>query len=108
MIVKEFWKALTTRDVLCNVEESWREITRSSMNGIWGKISPQCVHGYKSFNVNNDLSKARRNIVKIANTVCFDEVDEGDVEELLDSDQEELSTSRSSSRSRDTDDPPPP
>ena len=107
MIVREFWKAFTTRDVLCDVEESWREITRSSMNGVWGKVSPQCVHGYKGFNVNNDLSKAQRNIVKMANTVGFDEVDEGDVEELLDSYREELSTSPSSSRSRDTDDPPP-
>ena len=36
MIVKEFWKAI--RDVLCDVEESWKEITRSSMNGVWGKV----------------------------------------------------------------------
>ena len=43
----------------------------------------------------------------MANTVGFEEVDEGDVEDLLDSDLEELSTSPSSPRLHDTDDPPP-
>ena len=85
MTVKEFWKAFTIRDAACNVEESWREVTRSCMNGAWAKLCPQFVHGFK------DLAKARRNIVKMAKTACFDEVEEGDVEELLDSYREELS-----------------
>ena len=75
MTVKEFWKAITIRDAACNVEESWREVTRSCMNGAWAKLCPQFVHGFKGFSVNNDLSKARRNIVEMTKTVGFDEVD---------------------------------
>ena len=46
---------------------------------------------WNACSVNNDLSKARRNIVEMAKTVGFDDVEEVDVEELLDSYQEELS-----------------
>uniref|UniRef100_A0A8C4Q849 Uncharacterized protein n=2 Tax=Eptatretus burgeri TaxID=7764 RepID=A0A8C4Q849_EPTBU len=91
MTVKEFWKSFTIRDALRNVEESWKEVTPYCMNGVWGKLCPQFVNGFKGFSVNNDLLKARRNIVEMAKTVGFDEVKEGDVEELLDSYREELS-----------------
>ena len=74
MTVKEFWKPFTIRDALCNVE-SWKEVTNSCMNGAWGKLCPQFVRGFKGFSVNNDLSKARRNIVEMTKTVGFDEVD---------------------------------
>ena len=41
--------------------------------------------------MNNDVAKAPRNIVKMNKTLGFDEVEEGDVEELLNSFWEKLS-----------------
>ncbi len=57
MIVQEFWKAFTIRYALCNIEESWKEVTRSCMNGVWGKLCPQFLHGFKGFSVNYGLLK---------------------------------------------------
>jgi len=56
--VKDFWKAFTIRDAHCNIEESWKEVNRSCMNGVWGKPCPKFVHGFKDFSVNNDVLKA--------------------------------------------------
>ena len=41
--------------------------------------------------MNNDVAKEPRNIVKMNKTLGFDEVEEGDVEELLNSFWEKLS-----------------
>ena len=91
MTANELWKSFTIKSTRCNVEESWKEVTRSCMSGVWGTLCPQFVHGFKRFSVNNDMSKTRYNIIEMAKAVTFDELEEGDVEELLYSYQEELS-----------------
>ena len=49
MTVKEFWKVFTIRDAPCNVEESWKEVIRSCMNGVWGQTLPSVCSPLQGF-----------------------------------------------------------
>ena len=58
------------------------------MNGVWRKLWPGCVNDLKGFE--DVLLTMKKVILDLANKVGFDEVEETDVTQLLQSHREEL------------------
>lgn len=85
--VQQYWKDFNIKKCLDNIRDAWDEVSPSTMNGVWRKIWPECVYGFKGFPQQDTLTK---DIVKLAQQAGFEEVDENDVTELLESHNEEL------------------
>jgi hypothetical protein len=60
------------------------------MNRVWKKICPQFYHDLKGFNIEYNITNANKESVKVAQKVGLGEVDEGDIEDLLESHTKEL------------------
>ena len=71
-----------------NIDGSWAEVTQVCMNGVWRKLLPECVNDLKGFKHVFPILKTV--ILGPANKAGFDEVDEADVTQLLQSHGEEL------------------
>uniref|UniRef100_UPI00358DF661 tigger transposable element-derived protein 1-like isoform X2 n=1 Tax=Myxine glutinosa TaxID=7769 RepID=UPI00358DF661 len=85
--IKEFWQEFNIRKALENIKDSWAELSASTMSGVWRNVWPECVHYLKDF---VDLPAIRTQIVDLAKEAGFNEVDEDDVGELLESHGEDL------------------
>ena len=75
------------KDASDNISEVWKEIKDSSMNAVWQKLWPECVNDFGGFPITEPVV---REIVTLSHQVGFNEVTEGDVNNLLDSHAEEL------------------
>ncbi|CAM2097603.1 unnamed protein product [Caretta caretta] len=58
------------------------------MNGVWRKLWPECANDLKGFK--NDVPAMKKEILGLAEKVGFDEVEEADITQLLQSHREEL------------------
>ncbi|KAK3875186.1 hypothetical protein Pcinc_019926 [Petrolisthes cinctipes] len=85
--VQQYWKNFNIKKCLDNIRDAWEEVSPSTMNGVWKKIWPECIYGFKGFPQQSILTKE---IVMLAQQAGFEEVDENDVTELLESHNEEL------------------
>ncbi|KAK3884365.1 hypothetical protein Pcinc_011376 [Petrolisthes cinctipes] len=85
--VQQYWKNFNIKKCLDNIRDAWEELPPSTMNGVWRKIWPECIYGFKGFPQQSILTKE---IVRLAQQAGFEEVDENDVTELLESQNEEL------------------
>ncbi|KAG7174211.1 Tigger transposable element-derived protein 1-like 158, partial [Homarus americanus] len=77
----------TQRKPKKNISNSWEAITQQNMNSVWRKLWPECVHNFVSF---PSVPAVRKTILTLVKKAGFDEVDDTDVEDLLDSHNEEL------------------
>ncbi|CAM2096760.1 unnamed protein product [Caretta caretta] len=82
--IQQFW----CDNNINNTGEPWAEVTQECMNGVWGKLWPECVNDLKGF---KDIVPAmKKDILGLAKKVGFDEVEEADITQLLQSHREEL------------------
>lgn len=87
----DFWKGFTIKDALIYIKQSWEQVPRKCLNGVWKKLCPQFVHSFEGFAVDDVISKANRDTVTLAKDLGLAEVEEEDIEELLLSHRQELS-----------------
>nr|XP_048704974.1 tigger transposable element-derived protein 1-like [Caretta caretta]XP_048704975.1 tigger transposable element-derived protein 1-like [Caretta caretta] len=85
--LKEFWKSYNILNGVENIDASWEEVTLQSMNGVWCHAWPDAAHSFVGFDAVPGLEQA---IVKLAKYVSFKKVEEEDVQELLESQAEQL------------------
>ncbi|XP_065445765.1 tigger transposable element-derived protein 1-like [Chrysemys picta bellii] len=107
--VKEFWKSYDILNDVENIDALWEEVTLQCMNGIWHCAWPDAVHRFMGFDA---VPALEQEIVKLAKDVGFEEVEEEDEQELLESHAElltneeliELDQPQISEESKDDDD----
>ena len=85
-MVRRHWKEYTTRDALWHVRDAWREVTASCIRGAWKKLCLDLAIDFEGFDISEGLK-----CLKVAKTVGL-EMEEDDVESLLESIGEELTT----------------
>ena len=85
--LREFWKAYNIKKGIVNIKAAWDEVKTQAMNGVWRKIWPSVVNDFTGFSPMPDIHK---DITSLARRAGFEEVDDDDVAELLDSHSEEL------------------
>lgn len=89
--VRDYCRQFTIKDALCFIKQSWEEVPRSCLNGVWKKLCPHFVHNFKGFSNNDNVASANRKSLHFAQKLGFDELEDNDIDELLQSHQEELS-----------------
>ncbi|XP_005608571.1 tigger transposable element-derived protein 1 [Equus przewalskii] len=89
-IIREFWRNYNIMDAVDNIAVAWEELRPATMNSVWKKIWPECVQ-FQSVSQTDNIAQLQQNIVNLAKNVAFGEVVEGDVEQLLQSHEEDLS-----------------
>lgn len=87
-IKKELWRNYHIMNAIDNISESWEELPLSAMNQAWEKLWPECVH--ESVSIQETVSDIQKNIIDIAKHVGFDELDESDVVEFIQSHSEDF------------------
>ncbi|MPC81563.1 Tigger transposable element-derived protein 1 [Portunus trituberculatus] len=60
------------------------------MNLAWNKVWPECVHDFPGF-TEDDIGAIRNDIVNLCHRAGFDEIEDDDVHDLLESHAEPLS-----------------
>nr|XP_033817702.1 tigger transposable element-derived protein 1-like isoform X1 [Geotrypetes seraphini] len=87
--LRDFWKSYNIYGAIKNIAQSWNEVKKSKMEGVWKKLCPQFAPESQVF-TGDDITEARRAVVDIGNQLKLD-IDENDVVELLASRGKELS-----------------
>ena len=90
-VVRRHWKEYTIHDALWHVRDAWKEVTESCIRGAWKKLCPHLAVDFGGFNMSEGLSRERLKCLEVARTVGL-EMEEDDVESLLESIAEELTT----------------
>ncbi|KAM9061128.1 tigger transposable element-derived protein 1-like [Sarcophilus harrisii] len=88
--VREFWRNYNIMNAVDNIAEAWDELEPSLMNSVWKKIWPECVHAHDVSQIEN-ITQIQQDILALANDIGFAELVEADVDQLLQSHDEELS-----------------
>ena len=91
-VVLWYWKSYTIRDALWHVRDAWKEVTASYIRGMWKKLCLDLAVDFGGFDLSEGLSRERLKCLELARRVGLNEVDEDDVDSLLESISEELST----------------
>ena len=90
-VVRRHWKECTIRDALWHVRGAWREVTANCIRGAWKKLCPDLAIDFGGFDISEGLSRERLKCLEVAKTIGL-EMEEDDVESLLESIGEELTT----------------
>ena len=96
----EFWKKYNIKQAIQNIDESWQEVTVSNMRAVWKHIIPHCANDFGGFaeHCANDfvgfaeqVTTVVEEITDIGRQLGFDEIDNENVHELIESHAEDLS-----------------
>ena len=90
MTVKEYWKQFTIKDALRFIKESWEKVPRKCLNGVWKHLCPQLVYNFVGFDIQENVLKVNKESLDKAREAGFDELEQNDIDELLESHREEL------------------
>ena len=90
-VVRRHWKEYTVRDALWHVRDAWKEVTESCIQGAWKKLCLDLAVDFGGFDISEGLLRERLKCLEVARTVGL-EMDDDDVESLLESIDEELTT----------------
>ena len=75
---------------ISNISAAWSEVSKSCMNGVWRKLWPDSIPDSQEHDTT--LASITENVTKIAKEIGLDDVEVGDINELLERHCEELST----------------
>ncbi|XP_038603240.1 tigger transposable element-derived protein 1-like [Tachyglossus aculeatus] len=90
--VREFWEGFNIKNAIDLLALAWTDVAPSCLNGGWRNLLPQMVVDFRGLDGQLVLlRRLRAQCVTLAREVGFDEVELGDVEELLESHGQELS-----------------
>ncbi|KAK4325871.1 hypothetical protein Pmani_003575 [Petrolisthes manimaculis] len=85
-----FWKSYTIKDAIANISRAWNSVPESALNGVWRNIWPDIVNDFKGFDTASDVKAIVKLGKEIGGDEGFQELQENDVVELLDSMDEPL------------------
>lgn len=89
--VRDYWRQLTTKDALTFIKDSWSEVSTSCCNGVWKKLCPQFVHDSKGYSIDDNVARANVKSLRLAQQVGFEDLEEEDIDNLLQSHTQQLS-----------------
>ncbi|KAK4303436.1 hypothetical protein Pmani_024543 [Petrolisthes manimaculis] len=87
MTLREFWRSYNIYSAIKNIDASWREVTATSMNGVWKKLCPQFVNNFTGFGKVQE--EVVSNLISMSEKLELD-LDEQDFREFFDAHAQEL------------------
>ena len=91
-VVEKYWSAFNLKNAIYLLSEAWECVTERCIQGAWRKLFPDLIPDFQGFDLVSEEAKLKQEMLLNARQVGFNEVDEEDVNKLLDSHDEELST----------------
>ena len=91
-VVRRHWKSYTIYDALWHVCDAWREVMESCIRGPWKTLCLHLAVDFGGFELSEGLLKECLKCLELARKVSLDEVEEDDLESLLESISEELTS----------------
>ncbi|XP_037910151.1 tigger transposable element-derived protein 1-like [Hermetia illucens] len=88
--IKEIWKNVDILKAVENIEAPWKEVASGTMNKPWRKICPEGVESPSCIDIVSD-SEINREILEIAKTIGFDEIDKEDIFDVINTPEVPLS-----------------
>ncbi|KYO33680.1 hypothetical protein Y1Q_0008816 [Alligator mississippiensis] len=73
------------------IGDTWKDVMQQCLNGVWKAIWPSVGNDFQCFAADEFISDARHEIIEMAKSVGFQQADEENVADLLNSHREELS-----------------
>ena len=86
------WKSYTIHGAFWHVRDAWREVTQSCILGAWKKLCLHLTVDFWGFNLFEVLSKECLKCLELARKVGLSKIEEDNLESLLESISEELTT----------------
>jgi hypothetical protein len=90
--VLELWKRFNINLAIDIIVEAWNDATKDCLHRVWRKFLPDSVDDFVDFEPSDELTQIKASCVALARQVGLEEVENEDVEELLQSHTEDLST----------------
>ena len=90
--MRHHWWFYSICDAIWHVCNAWKEVRESCIHGDWKKVCPEFAVDFKGFDLSERLSEEHLKYLKLARKVGLDEIEEKDVDSLLETISEELST----------------
>ncbi|XP_045129328.1 tigger transposable element-derived protein 1-like [Portunus trituberculatus] len=87
--IQQYWRNYNIKKGIDNITTAWNEVDNKTMNAAWSKVWPEVVINFTGF-VPVSVTDLRKDIVRLSHRASFEEVDEEDVQELLDSHRKPL------------------
>ena len=91
-VVWRHWRAYTICDIIWYVRDVWKEVTESCICQAWKKLCPELAVDFRGFDLSERLSEECLKCLELARRVGLDEIEEEDIDSLLETIGEELST----------------
>ena len=91
-MVRRHWKSYTIRGALWHVHDVLWEVTESCILGSWKKLCPHLAVDFGGFDLSEGFSEKRLKCLELARKVGLNEVKEDNLESLLESITEEVTT----------------
>ncbi|KAK3886292.1 hypothetical protein Pcinc_009536 [Petrolisthes cinctipes] len=85
-----FWKPYTINDAIANISHAWNNVPESALNGVRCNIWPDIMNDFKGFDAASDVKAIVKLGEEIRGDDGFQELQENDVVELLNSMDEPL------------------
>jgi hypothetical protein len=80
---KEFWRLYNVREAVGNIHRVWDKVKFKTMNWVRRKVWEDCVQSFRGFE--EPVEAIQENIVQLAKQIGLDELDSGDIQELMNS-----------------------
>ena len=91
-LVWHHWRKFTFCAGIWHVGDAWKEMTESCIPGSWKKLCPEFAIDFRGFDLSEKLSEERLKCLELAKKVGLIELEEEDVDSLVETIGEELST----------------
>ena len=92
-VVRNFWKNFTIMDSISYVEESWNEVSETTINASWRKLLPDVVPEKSKKNKQSELEEVLQGVINMAREIGgqgFQDLQHSEVLELVNSQQTEI------------------
>lgn len=89
--VRDYWRNFNIKDALNFLKMTWDDVPSKCLNSVWKQLCPQFVFRFKGFSIEDDITAAKQKTVVLAKKLGFDELEEDEIDELLQSHRVELS-----------------
>ncbi|XP_042240612.1 tigger transposable element-derived protein 1-like [Homarus americanus] len=94
MTAATFWKSYTIKDAITNITLAWKSVPETELNGVWRNLWPEVVHDFKGFDEGKDVKDILRLVKEVRGDSKFQEIQEEDVNELLFSMEDPLTSEK--------------
>ena len=92
VVVEKYWSSFNLKNAIYLLAEAWECVTERCIQGAWRKLCPDLVPDFEGFDLQSEEAKLKQQLLESAKAVGFHEVEEQDINDLLESHDEELTT----------------